>query len=131
MKLFTVKRLTVLFLVCVLAAACASDEAPHSDYFVITFLPNTPAPSNAGVEALGNAARQAGRHAPAFIAVSAAAPDRADLSELTLQRIAAITQAFVREGVDLRLIRTETLPYDANSYGARKDSFIVQLAYGR
>jgi len=130
MRPFIVKRLIVLFCLCALASACGSDELPHSDYFVVGFLPNTPAPSDAGLDALDHAVKQAGRHSPAFIALTSAAPESGDLAELTQQRIAAVTQAFVRGGVDLRLIRNETRAYDAKSYAARKDSVILQLGYG-
>jgi hypothetical protein len=131
MRLFTVKRLTLLAFLCGLAAACGANEAPHSDYFVVTFLPNTPAPSQAGLDALDHAVRQAVRHVPAFIGLSGAAPEDGAVPELTQQRIAAITEALVRGGVDPHLIRDETRPYDAKSFAARKDSFILQLAYGK
>lgn len=124
------RRLTVLFCVCALLAACGSDDLPHSDYFVVGFLPNTPALSDGGLDALDHAVKQAGRRAPSFIVVSAAVPESGTLPELAQQRIAAVTQAFVRGGVDLRLIRNETRAYGAKSYAERKDGVILQLAYG-
>lgn len=129
MPAFITKRLTLLLCVCALLAACGFDAPPHSDYFIVSFLPNTPAPSDAGLDALDHAVKQAGRHAPSFIAVNSAAPDGGALSELAQQRIAAISQAFVKGGVDLRLIRNETRTYDAKSYAALKDSVILQLGY--
>jgi len=124
------KRLTLLLCLCALLVACGSDDLPHSDYFIVGFLPNTPALSDGGLDALDHAVRQAGRHAPSSIAVSSAAPESGVLPELAQQRIAAITQAFVRGGVDLRLVRNETRTYDAKSYAALKDSVILQLGYG-
>jgi hypothetical protein len=131
MTIFTAKRLTHVVLVCFLTAACGSDRAARSDYFMVTFLPNLPAPSDAGIQALTNAARQAGRHTPSFIALDVATTERGDIPELAQQRIGAVTQAFVREGVNPGLIRTEPRVFDAKSFAARRDSIIVQLAYGK
>jgi len=130
MRGFIMKRLIVLVCLCLSAAACGTDELPHSDYFIVSFLPNMPAPSNAGLDALDHAVKQAGRHTPTFIMLGSAAPEGGGLPELAQRRIAAITEAFVRGGVDLRLIRNETRAYDAKSYEARKDSVILQLGYG-
>ncbi len=66
------KKLTLLVFVALLAVACGSDEAPHSDYFVVTFVPALPALTQEGLEALDNASREAGQHRPTFIAVSGA-----------------------------------------------------------
>ncbi len=113
-----------------LLSACGAHEPGHSDYFVITFLANTPAPSDEGVLGLDHAVAQAGRHRPSSIIVTAAAEGSDALPALTQQRIAVITEAFVKSGVDARLVHAEPRVYDAKSYAARKDSFIVQLAYG-
>jgi hypothetical protein len=119
----------VLFLLW-LAAGCGSPAPPHSDYFVVTFLANTPAPSDAGVDALDHAVRQAGRRTPTAIVLTCATPDDGTMPELTKQRIDALTQAFVRSGVEAGLIRSETHRYDAKSFGARRNTIILQLAYG-
>lgn len=119
----------VLFLLGLLGG-CGAGGPPHSDYYVVTFLANTPAPSDAGLDALDHAVRQAGRHTPSFVALNCAAPGEGDVPDLTQQRIAAITQAFVRGGLDPHLIRPETRTFDAKSFAERKNSVILQLAYG-
>jgi hypothetical protein len=111
-----------------LLAACGSHDAPHSDYFVVNFLPNTPAPSQEGLQALANATREAGHDTPDFITVVGALPAQA---AQTQQRLAAITQAFVHDGVDARLLRPQMRPSDAKSYAESKDSYVIQLAYGQ
>jgi hypothetical protein len=118
-----------LILACALVAACGS-ERTHSDYFIVAFLPGTPAPSQEGVGALGNAVRQAGRHTPRFIAVDGTEPAGGAEPALEQQRAQAISDAFVKVGIDTRLIRTDLRPAAEKSYAERKDSFIVQLGYG-
>jgi len=129
MRRFSVKRLTVLFLLGALAG-CGSGAPPHSDYYVVTFLANVPAPSGPGLAALDHAVRQAGSHTPRFIALNCAAPASGDMPDLVQQRIAAITHAFVQGGVDPHLIRNVPHSYDAKALAERKDSVILQLAYG-
>jgi hypothetical protein len=124
------KRLTILVLVAQLAAACGSGAPPHSDYYVITFLTGMPAPTQEGIEALDNAARAAGRHRPSFVAVNGVVPADGPEPALTKQRLAAITKAFVDDGVDQGLMRVTLGKVDAQSYAAQKDGFVIQLAYG-
>ena len=122
------KRLTILALACALAASCGT-EPPHSYYFAVAFLPGTPAPAEEGVEALGNAVRQASRAAPRFIAVDGVEPEGADPA-LEKARAQAIVAAFAKAGVDTRLIRTDIRPAEEKNYAERKDSFLIQLGYG-
>ncbi len=122
------KRLTILILASVLAG-CGSHQPPHSDYFVISFVPNTPAPSQEGLQALANATREAHHSTPDFIAIEGAVPAQSPVPAQMQQRLAAVTQAFVHDGVDARLIRMQTQSYDPKSYDERKDSLVVQLAY--
>jgi hypothetical protein len=110
--------------------ACGSREAAHSDYFIVTFLPGLPAPSDQGVEAIASAAREAGRHTPSFIEISAAQPADGAPSALTQQRLDAVQQALVRDGVDQRLVRTTFHAYPDKEFDARKDSFLLDLAFG-
>lgn len=123
------KRLTVLVFATLLAA-CGSGGPPHSDYFVVTFLPGMPAPTQEGLEALDNAARAAGRDRPSFIAVSGALPATGPTPALTQQRLDAIAKAFVANGVNPALMRIELSKFDAKAYVQHEDGFIVQLTYG-
>jgi hypothetical protein len=123
------KRLTTLILACALVASCGS-ERTHSDYFIVAFLPGTPAPSQEGVEALGNAVREASRSTPRFVAVDGTEPAGGAGPTLEQQRAEAISDAFAKAGVDKRLIRTDLRPAAEKSYAERKDSFVVQLGYG-
>ncbi|HUZ73843.1 MAG TPA: hypothetical protein VMU87_12730 [Stellaceae bacterium] len=124
------KRLTVLILVAFVAASCGFDEPAHSDYFVVTFLPDMPALTQEGNRALHNAVNEAGRHRPNFIAVSGASPGPGPTPALTQQRLDAITKAFVGDGVNAALMRIELAQYGATAYAERKDGFIIRLAYG-
>jgi hypothetical protein len=125
---YLTKRLTTLILACALVASCGLGPT-HSDYFIVAFLPGTPAPSEEGVDALGNAVREAGRSTPRFIAVDGTEPEGADPA-LEQQRAQAISAAFAKAGVDTRLIRTDLRPAAEKSYAERKDSFTIQLGYG-
>jgi hypothetical protein len=129
LNILTAKRLTILLLACALTASCGS-KPTHSDYFIVAFLPGTPAPSEEGVAALGNAVRQAGRDAPRFIAVDGAEPAGAAEPALEKQRGQAIVDAFARAGIDRSLIHVDLRPATEKGYAERKDSFTVQLGYG-
>jgi hypothetical protein len=122
-------RLTTLILACALVASCGS-ERTNSDYFIVAFLPGTPAPSQEGVEALENAVREAGHGTPRFIAVDGTEPAGGAGPTLEQQRAQAIADAFAKAGINTRLIRTDLRPAAEKSYAERKDSFIVQLGYG-
>ena len=73
-----VKRLAFLTLCCLGLAGCGPYHCmltlacgtglPHTDYFIVTFLPGTPAPSEAGLDAIDNAVRQAERRTPGSVA---------------------------------------------------------------
>jgi hypothetical protein len=125
---YLTKRLTTLTLACVLVASCGS-EPTHSDYFIVAFLPGTPAPSEEGVDALGNAVREAGHSTPRFIAVDGTEPEGGADPALEQQRAQAISAAFAKAGVNTRLIRTDLRPAAEKSYAERKDSFTIQLGY--
>ena len=125
-----VQRLTVLVLTAALVAACGSDVQPHSDYFVVAFLPGTPAPSQEGLEALDRAAEAAGLHRPSFIALSGAIPATGPVPAVTQQRVDAITKAMVDKGVNAALLRVDLRQFDTKGFAERKDSFIIQLAFG-
>ena len=128
MSLIT-KRLTILILACAIVAACGSTPT-RSEYFIVAFLPGTPAPSQEGVEALGNAVRQAGRATPRFIAVDGVEPAEGAGPTLEQHRAQAILDAFAKAGIDSRLIRTDLRPAAEKRYAEMKDGFIVQLGYG-
>lgn len=123
------KRLTPLVFACALATAC-KPVPTHSDYFIVAFLPGTPAPAQEGVEALGNAVRQAGRTSPRFIAVDGVEPAEGADAPLEKQRAQAIDDAFAKAGIDARLIRIDLRPAAEKNYAERKDSFVIQLGYG-
>jgi hypothetical protein len=126
----TVKKLTMFVLACAFVAGCGSKEPPHSNYFVLTFVPGAPKLSGPGLEALQNAADQAGKSTPRFIAVSASLPPAGAATTLAEERLAAISEALAKAGVDPHLIRTDLTPADAKTFEASQDSFIVQLGYG-
>jgi len=123
------RRLTILILAGASLFGCGH-EPPHSDYYMVAFLPGTPAPSDEGETGLDNAVREAGRHTPRFIAVSGSVPSAGAAPVLAQQRLDAITHAFVTEGVNPGLIRTELRPMPDEDYQRRKDSFTIQLEYG-
>ena len=123
------RRLTTLIFACMLATACRTVPI-HSDYFVVTFLPGTPAPSQEGVEALGNAVRQAGRSTPRAIAVDGVEPPGDVDAALEKRRAQVIVDAFAKAGIDTRLIRTDLRPAADKSYIESKDGFAIQLRYG-
>ena len=123
------KRLTTLLCACMLTTACKATPA-YSDYFVVAFLPGTPAPSQEGVEALRNAVRQASRSMPRAIAVDGFQPASGSDPPLEKQRAQAILDAFAKAGVNMRLVHIDLRPADEKSYAESKDSFAIQLAYG-
>jgi hypothetical protein len=115
---------------CMLTLACGT-ALPHTDYFIVTFLPETPAPSEAGLGAIDNAVRQAGRRTPGSIAVTGSAPPDGPVPPLEQQRADAISAAFIKAGIDARLIRSVINPATADAYEQRKDSFTIGLDYGK
>jgi len=115
---------------CMLTLACGTGQ-PHTDYFVVTFLSGTPAPSESGLDAIDNAVRQAERQTPGSIAVAGAAPPEGPVPPLEQQRADAISAAFIKAGIDARLIRTVITPDPAAAYEERKDSFTIGLDYGK
>jgi hypothetical protein len=138
--IFAVKRLTFLAVAamglagcgpysCLLTLACGTN-VPHTDYYMVTFLPDTPAPSEAGIDAIANAVHQAGRRTPQSIAVTGSAPPGAPVPPLEQQRADVIADAFIKAGIDARLIRKEITPRPEASYAEHKDSFTVGLDYG-
>ena len=125
----TARKLTVLVLGYALVA-CSTTSAPHSDYFIVAFLPGTPTPSQEGVEALGNAVNQAGRSRPRLIAIDGVEPEGGASAAQEQARAQAIIDAFVRSGIDLRTIHSDLRPADEKAYDARRDTFLIQLEYG-
>ena len=111
-------------------AGCGSGETAHAEYFVVTFLAGTPAPSDQGVEALASAAQEAGRHKPTYIEIVAAQPAGSSPPALARQRIDAVKRALADAGVDERLVRITFRAYPDKEFNARKDSFLLDLAYG-
>lgn len=124
-----IRKLTALVLVCAFAASC-STQSPRSIYFIVAFLPGTPAPSQEGVEGLGSAVNQVERSRPAFIVIDGVEPESGGSAGLERSRAQAIVDAFVRSGIDLRTIRTDLHHADKQAYGARKDTLLIQLGYG-
>jgi hypothetical protein len=115
---------------CMLTLACGTGQA-HTDYFIVTFLPGTPAPSDAGLDAINNAVRQAGRQTPGSIALRGSAPPDGPVPPLQQQRADAIAAAFIKAGIDARLVQTVINPDPAAAYEQRKDSFTIGLDYGK
>jgi hypothetical protein len=113
---------------CMWSVSCGAN-VPHTDYFMVTFLPDTPVPSDAGQDAIGNAVRQAGRQRPNSIVVAGSSPPGGPVPALAQQRADAIVDAFVKAGVDARLIRKDITPRPEAGYTERKDSFTVGLDY--
>jgi hypothetical protein len=138
--ILAVKRLAFVALSCLVLAGCGpyncmltlacGDRPDHTDYFIVTFLPGTPAPSDAGVDALGHAVGQAGRRRPTAIAVTGTAPPDGPVPALVQQQADAIADAFTKAGIDARLIHTQIIPGPQTAYDERKDSFTVGLDYG-
>lgn len=124
------KRLTILILACVFAASCGVVKSTHSNYFIVAFLPGTPAPAQEGVEALVNAVRQASRDTPRAIAVDGVEPAGGAEPALEKQRAQLIIDTFAKAGVDTRLIHVDLRPAAEKRYDAMKDGFVIQLAYG-
>jgi hypothetical protein len=114
---------------CMLTLACGTGLA-HSDYFIVTFLAGTPAPSDTGLDAIDNAVHRAVRQTPGSIAVIGSAPPDGPVPPLQQQRADAITAAFIKAGLDARLIRTAINPDPTAAYEQRKDSFTIGLDYG-
>ncbi|MGH7091327.1 MAG: hypothetical protein ACREFQ_20740 [Stellaceae bacterium] len=112
-----------------LLAACGSTAPPHSEYFVIEFLPGTPAPSGAGVDALGAAVADAKRAPPARIVIEGAKPADGVEPVIERQRTEAVFAAFARGGVDTKRIEVRLLPTTPQGYAQRRDSLIVRLGY--
>jgi hypothetical protein len=130
-KSLHLKKLIILLLASALVAACGT-PAPRigSRYYVVVFLPGTPAPGQEGVEALGNAVKQAARAAPRAIAIQAVEPAGGAEPVLEQARAQTIIDAFVRAGVDAHLITTDLLRATDKGYAERKDGFEIQLRYG-
>jgi hypothetical protein len=124
------KTLTTLLLAGALAAGCGSSSRMGSNYYIVTFLPGTPALEQEGVEALGSAVKQAGRATPSSIAIEAAEPLDGTAPALETARAQAIIDAFVHAGIDARLIHTDLRPATDKAYAERKDGFEIQLRYG-
>jgi len=107
-------------------AGCGS-STPHSAYFMVTFQPGTPTPSDEGAEALDNAVEEASHSHPRQITIEAAAPAQGE-DALAAARAKAIEDEFTDAGFDEAIIHVELRP--ASNYAASKDDFIIDLAYG-
>lgn len=123
------KKLTLLCALAAPLAGCGSGP-PHSDYYIVAFLPGTPAPSEPGLEALDNAVQEAVHAPPRLIAIDGAAPAGETEPGLVKQRTDAVFAAFAKAGVDTTHVRFDIHPMAEKDYAERKDSLIVQLAYG-
>jgi hypothetical protein len=119
----------VLALAAVSLAGCGGTK-PYSEYFVVTFVPDTPTPGPEGVTALANAVGEARHSRPREVAIVGAAPSEGAAPALADQRAKAIAAEFVKAGIKDNTIRIEIRPAVEQDYAARKDSFIVTLAYG-
>jgi type IV pilus biogenesis protein CpaD/CtpE len=111
-------------------AGCGSTPAPHSEYFVITFLPGTPAPAEEGVAALGNAVNDARHSRPREVTIVGAEPSEGAEPALAAARAKAIEAEFTKAGIDPKTIHIAINPALEQDYAARENSFIVTLAYG-
>jgi len=113
------------------ALAGCGTTPPHSEYFVVTFLPGTPAPAQEGVEALAHAVDEARRAHPSDIAIVGAAPGEGAQPALADARAKTIEAAFTKAGIDSKIIHVAINPAVEQDYAARQDSFIVRLAFGK
>ncbi len=111
-------------------AGCGAGGPPYSEYFVVTFVPDTPTAAQEGVDALAHAVGDARHSRPREITIVGAAPAGGAPSALADQRAKAIEAEFTRAGIKDETIHIELRPAVEQDYGARKDSFIVTLAYG-
>jgi hypothetical protein len=109
-------------------AACGTTP-PHSEYFVVSFLPGTPSPSAEGVDALGNAVADARGSHPREVVIEIAAPPPGGEPALDNARVAAIAKEFTLRGIDANTIHAE--PRHVDNYAAEKDTVVVRLAYGK
>lgn len=127
------KRLTLFFGAALLLAGCflVAPEGPYSHYFIVAFLPGTPALSQPGLEALGDAVSEARRSTPREIVIHGAAPEGAPEPELEKQRTDAVFAAFAKANIDTRLIHVVLRPATEKGYEERKESLIIQFAYGK
>lgn len=122
------KKALTIALSCILAAGCGS-EPPHSNYYIISFLPGTPAPAQEGIEALDIAVKAALGNHPSSVAVDAAEPPQGE-GVLARQRANVVVDAFTKAGIASSRVHVQLTPSDEKSYEARKDTLIVQLLYG-
>jgi hypothetical protein len=109
-------------------AACGTTP-PHSEYFVVSFMPGMPAPTDEGVDALGNAVAGARNSRPREVVIEIAAPPQGGEPALDDARVAAITKEFARRGIDAGTIHAE--PRHVDNYAAEQDTVIVRLVYGK
>lgn len=113
-----------------LLVGCGVGAPPHSDYYVVTFLAETPALSQEGLTALDNAAREAASSTPSAINIDVPSPAQGAMPALTRQRIAVIAKEFAQNGVDPRLVHNRIRMFDPKALAARENGFVIQLAYG-
>jgi hypothetical protein len=122
-------KLTTLLLAAALLVSGCGARPTHSSYFIVAFLPGTPALSQLGVEAMGNAVRQAKSDRPRFIAIDGAVPEGGEPA-LERQRFDKLTADFVKAGIDAGLIRATLHPASDKDSAGLRDGFSVQLVYG-
>ena len=111
-------------------AGCHGTTTPHAEYFVVTFRPGAPAPSEEGRDALANAVSDARRHEPREITIAGAEPAPGAAPALAEARAKAIEAEFTKAGINPSTIFIEIRPAAEQDYAARQDSFILTLAFG-
>jgi hypothetical protein len=125
-----VRKLNLLAITVVLVAGCGSGP-PHSDYFIVTFVPGTPALSDAGTTALDNAVNEAKRDHPGMVNINVVVPAQVtDAASLAQQRIEFLTQAFLKGGIAITVLHADIGTVDDQNFALRKDSAIVKLGFG-
>lgn len=114
----------------VVLAACSFGTPPHSEYFVLTYLPGTVDLTAEGKQALANAARSASSGSAVLIrGVSDAALDPHAQGMIRL-REKAVTDALVAAGAPIEVIRVDNRAVSEAEFANRADSLIIQVMFG-
>ncbi|HUK59859.1 MAG TPA: hypothetical protein VLV50_11570 [Stellaceae bacterium] len=121
--------LFVAFAVAISLAGCGGTK-PYAEYFVVTFIQDTPTPAEEGVTALENAVGEARHTRPREITIVGAAPTDGPPPALADERAKAIAAEFTKAGIKDDTIHIEFHPALEPDFAQRRDSFIVTLAYG-
>jgi hypothetical protein len=125
----------VLLALGLLASGCEYVWTPdvQSDYFVVTFAPNSTQLTPEGTLALGNAADDAQRSAVSRITIGAfvnpAASDAAS-DQIVQQRVAVVQDALQRAGTDPQIIQRHDRSVDQQTFTAMRDGINIQIQIG-